>query len=98
MDIPNPTKHGGLVFGQLPIPEAPSMNPNLLPVKVPYFQHPMLGKEWVSMVQSMPALYQTRKPLLIPEQRPPLGHITRPLEVPPHHEAVLEVREDKSII
>ena len=68
MDIPNPTKHGGLVLRELPIPEAPSVDPELLPVEVIYLQHAILGKEWVGMVQATPAIYQTGKPFLVPEK------------------------------
>ena len=33
MDIPRPAHHGCLIFRQPPIPEAPGMDPELLPVK-----------------------------------------------------------------
>ena len=80
------------------IPETPSMDPQLLAVEITKLQHAMPGKERVGMVQATPAIYQTGKPFLIPEQRPTKGHIPTTLKIPPHHQTILQVWEDQPII
>ena len=74
------------------------MDPQLLAVKIADLQHAVLRKEWVRMVPSTLASNQASKPLLVPQQGAPKGVIPRTLEVPPHHEAVLEVGKDQPII
>ena len=98
MDVPNPAKHGTLILRQLTIPKTPRMHPQLLPVEVPDLQHAKLRQEGVSMVPAIPARNQASEPLLVPQQGTPQGVIPRPLEVSPHHEAILEVGEDKTIV
>ena len=41
---------------------------------------------------------QPRKSLLVPEQGPPKRQVPTLLEVPPHHQAILEVWKDQSVI
>ena len=98
MDIPRPAQHGSLVLRQPPIPKAPRMHPELLPVKVPDLEHAMLGKERVGMVPAPPVPNQSRKALLVPQEGTPQGHVPALPKVPPHHKAVLQVWENQSII
>ena len=74
------------------------MSPKLLPIEVAHLQHAKLGKEWVSMVQAMPTSHQPSKPLLVSQQCIPQAHISAALEVTPHHQAVLKVRENQPIV
>ena len=74
------------------------MKSQLLAVKITHLQHAVLRKKWVCMVTSTPAGNQAGKPLLVPQQGAPKGVIPRTLEVPPHHEAILEVGKDQPII
>ena len=98
MHIPHPTEHGLLIYRQPSIPETPRMNTQLLPVEVIHLQHAKLGQERVSMVPPPFTSNQASEPLLVPQEGGPQGFITRPLEVPPNHEAILEVGEDETII
>ena len=50
------------------------------------------------MVPAPLASNQASKPLLVPQEGVPQGDIACPLEVPPYHEAVLEVGQDQAII
>ena len=68
MHTPHPPQHGSLILRQPTPPEAPCMDPELLPVEVPHLQHPMLRKKRVRMVGPPVASYQPRKALLVPEQ------------------------------
>ena len=74
------------------------MHPELLPVKVTHLQNAILRKEGIRMIMTLLLCYQARNALLIPEKRPSQRYISRPLKVPPHHQAVLKVWEDQSII
>ena len=80
MEIPRPCQHGSLPTWQEPIPETPGMHPKLLPVQVPNLEHPMSGKERISMVAPPHACHQAHNPLLVPEERPSKGPISPTLK------------------
>ena len=93
-----PAKHSRLALWKSPIPETPCMDPQLLPVQVIHLEHTMLSKEGVQMAPTPLACNQLSKPLLVSQQGACQGHISAALEIPPHHEAILQVREDKPVV
>ena len=98
MDPINPPQHSCLVLWKTPIPELPGMDPKLLPIEVTQFKHAMLGQERVCMVPPLFASNQASKPLLVPDQGTPQCQVPPLLKVPPHHQAILQVRENKPIV
>ena len=98
MNTPNPAQHGRLILRQLAIPEAPGMDPQLLPVEIPNLEHAQLSQQRISMTPTPTASHKPRNALLVPQQGPPQGQVPPLLEIPPHHQAILEVREDQTII
>ena len=80
------------------MPEAPRMDPQLLPIEVPYLQHAVLSQNRVSMAPAPHTSNQADNALLAPQQRARKGQVPPLPKVPPHHETVLQVGEDQSII
>ena len=74
------------------------MDPQLLPIEVPYFEHAILSKYWVGMTPSPHTCHQTRDALLVSQQGPPQGQISPLPKVAPYHEAVLQMGQDQSIV
>ena len=50
MDVRRPAKHGSLTLRQQASPEAPRVDPQLLPVEVPDLKHSIMGQELVCIV------------------------------------------------
>ena len=65
---------------------------------LPAGQAAMLGKGWVGMIPPSPTRHQTSKALLTPKEGTTQGHIPPALKVPPHHQTVLKMWENQSII
>ena len=57
VDVPNSPQHGRLVGRKPTIPEAPRMDPKLLPIEVTQLKHAMLGQERVCMVPRASVFY-----------------------------------------
>ena len=74
------------------------MKPELLPIQVPHLKDPVPGKQGIRMIPAPLTRYQPHKPLLKFQKGLPKGQIPARFKVPPHHQAILKVWEDHTII
>jgi hypothetical protein len=64
----------------------------------PHLEDPILGEQGICMIAGTAARYETNKPLLKLQKSLPLCLVPVRLKVPSHHQTVLEVWQDHTII